>query len=1180
MERSLDIDLLSGALAGRTGVLSADELQHLMADAEMHLFFEKANIGPELLQTAWYLHAVASVHNARERYTLARQRQAFLVSAHIFDLALAKDDLTDSERLSIAFACAIGYRRGGRDPNASAVFDRVRNSIHGNGEVSDNISTLALQAGVAFLGFNTKVLFRWFRNWKTGLRDMALAVGLDNLSGTMLGSVQQLVEGTSDILSYLTYGDAGLLQRGQQRLYEAARGEPNQGDPSPGHFSHARSGSDVNSRWVAAHLLSFAGEAEKGSLWNPRVMPPSVPDAVRHAFTLGSPAVLTLWEPQRDLLLADPSPFNPAVKRMVLSVPTSGGKTLIAQLLSVEQVARSGTGVCYVVPTRGLGREVRRALSKRLASIIHEMAPDLPDFAQDFLVGGSASTEVMTPERLLHLLRHDAAEVLARFSMFIFDEAQLLSEGRRGFVVESAIATIDHLTKDTDHRVVLISAAMGNVGTIAAWLDPSGAALQHVSEWRGPRRLTAVFSTKADWSTTRAETAGGNKWPYRIVTNLAGEIHLRMAYDDVRALTTGVQQGWEISRKATSPFLRASGLTRDPAKSTKNYVIASQVITSLGRAGSVLVVASTRRLVKQLAAAIADDLAPAAEMTPIVESVRVHLGDDHPLLGALASGVGFHHAGLPVEVLETLEGAVREEKLRYLVCTSTLTDGINLPARTVVIYDQFHEGQPDQARLRGARLVNAMGRAGRAGKETEGWIVLVRPAAYKPSDFEDLAPNANELLVNSSLVTSEAIESFNNLEKAARLDEDALYTSSQTAAADFLAFVWLILISDEERGIDPAQVNMQQVAATTLAWRQNPELHQILLATAERAREKYLHFPPQNRRRILQTGLSLGSASKLLRIASDISKNLIANESEWLKDKLLLPEYVLSKVVPLDELLSLPEAPEWLFKATERGAKLSVDPQLLLTDWIAGSSLSQLAEKYTAKSSPAAFRIEQMVDAVGHHFEHYISWVVSAFTELINLELSDHETGLVVCPNLGSFIRYGINDDIALSLVLHGIRSRSLAAEISATYRQGGSDLEVDSLREWVRTVGLQGWRSSWNVEPTDVIDLLDFVRDRGRSFLRKIAESQVVEVALLSLALDWSDLRPSAPVVPMLELKTPEDGSAIVALMADGLVVGRLSTKDQADLLPVVEAGMDVNLEIQRRGSDLSLEVSLHHTD
>ena len=56
-------------------------------------------------------------------------------------------------------------------------------------------------------------------------------------------------------------------------------------------------------------------------------------------------------------------------------------------------------------------------------------------------------------------------------------------------------------------------------------------------------------------------------------------------------------------------------------------------------------------------------------LAALVDFVRQQLGDDHPLVGVLKRGVGFHHAGLPVEVLEALEGAVRDDTLPYLTCT-------------------------------------------------------------------------------------------------------------------------------------------------------------------------------------------------------------------------------------------------------------------------------------------------------------------------------------------------------------------------------------------------------------------------------------------------------------------------------------------------------------------------------
>src|SRR6266498_3341985 len=151
MERSLDLALLRGALGGRTGLPTAEELQRLIADVEVQLLLRRPEVSDELFDAAWYLHGVASVNEARQRYTLARQRQAFLVSAHIFDLALNQNELTNTQRfaptqrLSFGFAAAIGYRRGGRDPNATAIMNRLRSDIDVESPVIDHVQTLSLE---------------------------------------------------------------------------------------------------------------------------------------------------------------------------------------------------------------------------------------------------------------------------------------------------------------------------------------------------------------------------------------------------------------------------------------------------------------------------------------------------------------------------------------------------------------------------------------------------------------------------------------------------------------------------------------------------------------------------------------------------------------------------------------------------------------------------------------------------------------------------------------------------------------------------------------------------------------------------------------------------------------------------------------------------------------------------
>ena len=542
MERSLDLQLLRGALADRAGLPTPEQLQARMAEAEIALVLRRAHIDRKLIKTGWFLHGVASVSTARQRYTLARQRQAFLVSAHISRPCTCARRSRRASGLAIGFAAAIGYRRGGRDPNATAIVSRLRDSLAVGSAVPEmhQLDTLALRAGLVFLGFDTKTAFRWLATWRRYFADLAGQADAADLRTTVLGPTQQLILGAEDALSFLARGNYELFRRSQERLRSVAIDET----------------AALNERWVGSHLLAFASEAETGSPWNPTVLPPDVPASVRQAFAVGTPAVLTFWEPQRELLTGSLSPLDPQVKRMVLAVPTSGGKTLIAQLISVAQIARSDKSVCFVVPTRSLGREVRRAMSARVR-ILREgrrkRKARLPDLVGELRSSAAdevpADVEVMTPERLSHLLRQDARAVLDRFGMFIFDEAQLLKEQGRGFVLESLIASLNLLTANSEHRIGLVSAAMGNAGAISQWLSSGGTPLVQQSEWRGPRRLHAVFNTRADWPGTVIEDGAGSVWPYRHTTALSGQIRIRLANGTTTSLSTQGDTGWRLSPK-------------------------------------------------------------------------------------------------------------------------------------------------------------------------------------------------------------------------------------------------------------------------------------------------------------------------------------------------------------------------------------------------------------------------------------------------------------------------------------------------------------------------------------------------------------------------------------------------------------------------------------------------------
>ena len=216
----------------------------------------------------------------------------------------------------------------------------------------------------------------------------------------------------------------------------------------------------------------------------------------------------------------------------------------------------------------------------------------------------------------------------------------------------------------------------------------------------------------------------------------------------------------------------------------------------------------------------------------------------------LLRGVAFHHAGLPVDVLGAIEAGLRSDEIRFLVSTSTLTEGVNLPVRTVVLAATPYPGQPEEQQLTGARLINAIGRAGRATRETEGWVVLARQARPLTTDFDLLVENRDELAVSSQLTSEEALRSLAAWEDAVRAGSDAIHAASSGLIADFASFVWFVLSAEEALGrtatsADPIGAFRATLAYTELDQRTRDRFERLVAQLGT----EYESTDPKQRRR-------------------------------------------------------------------------------------------------------------------------------------------------------------------------------------------------------------------------------------------------------------------------------------------------------------------------------------------
>lgn len=148
----------------------------------------------------------------------------------------------------------------------------------------------------------------------------------------------------------------------------------------------------------------------------------------------------------------------------------------------------------------------------------------------------------------------------------------------------------------------------------------------------------------------------------------------------------------------------------------RNEAVTSLVQETSERDGSTLVFCGSKHNVRSTALAIA-----AARGVRGAHSAQP--GDIETVAELCASaGVGLHYSDWPHK--KEAERQFRERETDVLVATSTLAAGVNTPARVVVVRDTSIGPQPMEVSM----IQQMFGRAGRAGKESEGWSFLLTGA--------------------------------------------------------------------------------------------------------------------------------------------------------------------------------------------------------------------------------------------------------------------------------------------------------------------------------------------------------------------------------------------------------------------------------------------------------------------
>ena len=528
------------------------------------------------------------------------------------------------------------------------------------------------------------------------------------------------------------------------------------------------------------------------------------------------------------------------------------------------------------------------------------------------------------------------------------------------------------------------------------------------------------------------------------------------------------------------------------------------------------------------------------------------MGTAHNLATALRRGVAYHHAALPADVQAEIEDAARQGAIDIICATSTLTEGVNLPMRTVIISERgYYDGTEFHTFIDSVALMNAAGRAGRAGRETEGWVVINYEYGA-PSPRQALQELDRRLEIHSTLSIESALAQLGEYEALVH-ETAALVLQDVPATVDgFLAYCWYLADIADVIGVDDRRDRVITGIRQTLAWRQLPPAVQHRWeAIASHAVASYEQAPLVQRRRWARSGTPLSANVVLETVTAGATVEISALEPAELDDPVALIAAILDDG-RLDLLLSLTEPRDYRFKRRRYGPieAVSVDLLALVLDWVRGKSLNDLADTHLLAvhgGDEDAFRFEQLSTFLSRICEHHLPFALGSILNWINADRSDE-----INPSLPAHLHYGVAGTEALQLLAAGVRSRRIAAVVGA--QAARESIPASGLRAWLAKMGPVAWRANFDAGPAEVADLLNFVHDPAAAIGASLLEGGTRTIGLDASGVAWGDAE--YPVVLETGAGKPEP---LVAINDDDQIVGRIRASEYRHLAVLLDAGFQL---------------------
>lgn len=843
-------------------------------------------------------------------------------------------------------------------------------------------------------------------------------------------------------------------------------------------------------------------------------------------------AEIDLWPSQID---AASRALN-LTDNMVVSLPTSAGKTRIAELCILACLA-AGQRVVFVTPLRALSAQTEvtlqrtfRPLGKTVSSLYGAIGVSEVD--ENFL--HESNIIVATPEKLDFALRNDP-DLLNDVGLVVLDEGHMIGLTEREVRYEVQIQRLLRRDDAAGRRIICLSAILPDgkqLEDFTAWLtgDQPGGLVK--KDWRPTRLRYGEVAWKGDHARLNISIGAEQPWIERFLTpSLPKGRKTRLYPCDQRELC--IATAWALVADAHSVLIFCP-LRKSVEPFAKNIV-------ELARRGAI------SSILKDNPAVLDNALAIGAEW----------LGENSAILQCLRLGVAVHHGALPTPFRKEIERLLRDGVLKVTISSPTLAQGLNLSATTLI----FHGLMRNREKIDIAEFRNVVGRAGRAYVDVEGLVLLPmfdnipkRRAAWKAMIASTKGKEMESGLLRLILTLLQRMEAKH---KPKRVEDMVAYLAGNAAwnfpvlAAEstdaeqlergrwevFLTTLdtaVLSMLGEQEVADEDIEATLDEVLTSSLWSRRllsHSESRRQMLQAALVARTRYIwsRTSASQRRGYFLAGVGLGTGETLDAQSADLNQLLATANGAILNSDNDAAIAAISAFAEFSFRIA-PFVPD----------DLPADWRNILRAWLKGETIANLA----------AGQEDEVLQFVEQALVYRLPWAMEAVRVRALASGDILESGIMMAELELSLavaaVETGTLNRSAAILMRAGFNSRIGA--IRAVEETRADFTNMGELRRWLRSVEVTN--SARDPDPD-----WPTVQSHGLwlQFIESLAPAQYRKWSKREEALEiqWDDVCVEAGTPVRLH---DEDGLTLV-LKADFTRLGRLKSPINPERLGLVQA-------------------------